>query len=75
MNFEPPFFRATIICQYLAVQVALNCIPQLPNNGLPSELKSLFKPSVLLPSQELSTYRKWRKVGAINLSITGKQQM
>lgn len=33
------------------------------SNGLPSELKSLFdKLSVLLPSQELSSYQKWRKV-------------
>lgn len=33
------------------------------SNGLPSELKSLFnKLSVFLPSQELSTYQKWRKV-------------
>lgn len=32
------------------------------SNGLPSELKSLFKLSVFLPSQEFSTYRKWRKV-------------
>ncbi|KAI4898740.1 hypothetical protein NFI96_014129 [Prochilodus magdalenae] len=31
------------------------------SNGLPSELKSLFKLSVLLPSQEFTTYRKWRK--------------
>lgn len=32
------------------------------SNGLPSELKSLFnKLSVFLPSQELSTYQKWRK--------------
>ncbi|XP_042562229.1 calcium-binding mitochondrial carrier protein SCaMC-2-A [Clupea harengus] len=31
------------------------------SNGLPSELKSLFKLSVLLPSQEFSTYQKWRK--------------
>uniref|UniRef100_A0A8B9GP22 Solute carrier family 25 member 25a n=1 Tax=Astyanax mexicanus TaxID=7994 RepID=A0A8B9GP22_ASTMX len=31
------------------------------SDGLPSELKSLFKLSVLLPSQEFSTYRKWRK--------------
>ncbi|XP_056158206.1 calcium-binding mitochondrial carrier protein SCaMC-2-A [Lampris incognitus] len=30
------------------------------SNGLPSELKSLFKLSVFLPSQEFSTYRKWR---------------
>ncbi|XP_071765999.1 calcium-binding mitochondrial carrier protein SCaMC-2-A [Centroberyx gerrardi] len=31
------------------------------SNGLPSELKSLFKLSVFLPSQEFSTYRRWRK--------------
>uniref|UniRef100_A0A8C8JDJ5 EF-hand domain-containing protein n=1 Tax=Oncorhynchus tshawytscha TaxID=74940 RepID=A0A8C8JDJ5_ONCTS len=31
------------------------------SNGLPSELKSLFKLSVFLPSQECSIYRKWRK--------------
>uniref|UniRef100_A0A3Q2PF74 Solute carrier family 25 member 25a n=1 Tax=Fundulus heteroclitus TaxID=8078 RepID=A0A3Q2PF74_FUNHE len=32
------------------------------SNGLPSELKSLFnKLSVFLPSEELSTYQKWRK--------------
>ncbi|XP_076126352.1 calcium-binding mitochondrial carrier protein SCaMC-2-A [Alosa pseudoharengus] len=31
------------------------------SNGLPSELKSLFKLSVLLPSQEFTTYQKWRK--------------
>ena len=33
------------------------------SNGLPSELKSLFdKLSVFLPSEEFSTYQKWRKV-------------
>ena len=26
MNCEPPFFRATLIWQYLAIQSALNCI-------------------------------------------------
>ncbi|KAJ8388751.1 hypothetical protein AAFF_G00129840 [Aldrovandia affinis] len=31
------------------------------SNGLPSELKSLFKLSLFLPSQEFSTYRKWKK--------------
>ncbi|XP_034728792.1 calcium-binding mitochondrial carrier protein SCaMC-2-A [Etheostoma cragini] len=32
------------------------------SNGLPSELKSLFnKLSVFLPSQEFSTYQRWRK--------------
>lgn len=33
------------------------------SNGLPSELKSLFnKLSVVLPSEEFSTYQKWRQV-------------
>ncbi|XP_012693257.1 calcium-binding mitochondrial carrier protein SCaMC-2-B isoform X6 [Clupea harengus] len=31
------------------------------SNGLPSELKSLFKLRLFLPSEEFSTYRKWRK--------------
>ncbi|KAG9335369.1 hypothetical protein JZ751_005291 [Albula glossodonta] len=31
------------------------------SNGLPSELNSLFKLSLFLPSQEFSTYRNWRK--------------
>ncbi|XP_071368621.1 calcium-binding mitochondrial carrier protein SCaMC-2-A [Centroberyx affinis] len=31
------------------------------SNGLPSELKSLFKLSMFLPSQEFSTYQRWRK--------------
>ncbi|XP_028829564.1 calcium-binding mitochondrial carrier protein SCaMC-2-B isoform X5 [Denticeps clupeoides] len=31
------------------------------SNGLPSELKSLFKLSLFLPSEEFSAYRKWRK--------------
>uniref|UniRef100_A0A3Q2XPE4 Uncharacterized protein n=1 Tax=Hippocampus comes TaxID=109280 RepID=A0A3Q2XPE4_HIPCM len=33
------------------------------SNGLPTELNSLFnKLSVFLPSQEFSTYQRWRKV-------------
>lgn len=33
------------------------------SKGLPSELKSVFnKLSVFLPSQEFSTYQKWRQV-------------
>lgn len=33
------------------------------SDGLPSELKSLFnKLCVVLPSQEFSTYQRWRKV-------------
>ena len=32
------------------------------SDRLPTELKSLFKLSVFLPSLELSKYQKWRKV-------------
>lgn len=40
------------------------------SNGLPSELKSLFnKLSVFLPSQEFSTYQRWRKVKEKSLNI------
>ncbi|KAG8554604.1 hypothetical protein GDO81_003842 [Engystomops pustulosus] len=31
------------------------------SDGLPSELKSIFSLSVLVPSQEFSTYRTWRQ--------------
>lgn len=52
------------LCLYVPVSnsdpVEVECFE---SNGLPSELKSLFnKLSVFLPSQELSTYQKWRKV-------------
>lgn len=40
------------------------------SNGLPSELKSLFnKLSVFLPSQEFSTYQRWRKVKEKSLHV------
>lgn len=40
------------------------------SNGLPSELKSLFnKLSVFLPSEEFSTYQKWRKVKEKSLYV------
>lgn len=40
------------------------------SNGLPSELKSLFnKLSVFLPSQEFSTYQRWRKVRKKTLKV------
>ncbi|KAF5928897.1 hypothetical protein HPG69_002671 [Diceros bicornis minor] len=31
------------------------------SKGLPAELKSIFKLSVLIPSQEFSTYRQWKQ--------------
>lgn len=52
------------LCLYVPVSnsdtVEVECFE---SDGLPSELKSLFnKLSVFLPSQEVSTYKKWRKV-------------
>lgn len=32
------------------------------SKGLPSELKSIFKLSVFIPSQEFSTFRQWKQV-------------
>lgn len=34
------------------------------SKGLPAELKSIFKLSVFIPSQEFSTYRQWKQVCA-----------
>lgn len=32
------------------------------SEGLPAELKSIFKLSVFIPSQEFSTFRQWKQV-------------
>lgn len=32
------------------------------SDSLPAQLKSLFKLSLFLPSQEFDSYKKWRKV-------------
>ncbi|CAL8344162.1 unnamed protein product [Lota lota] len=45
------------------------------SNGLPTELKSLFKLSVFLPSQELSKYQKWRKVSPVREESTVAGQL
>ncbi|KAK1801361.1 hypothetical protein P4O66_023046 [Electrophorus voltai] len=50
------------LCLYVPVPNADPVeVEYFESDGLPSELKSLFKLSVLLPSQEFSTYRRWRK--------------
>ncbi|MEQ2254745.1 hypothetical protein ILYODFUR_006704 [Ilyodon furcidens] len=51
------------LCLYVPVSNSdLVEVEYFESNGLPSELKSLFdKLSVFLPSQEFSTYQKWRK--------------
>lgn len=32
------------------------------SKGLPAELKSIFRLSLFIPSQEFSTYRQWKQV-------------
>ncbi|XP_051508534.1 calcium-binding mitochondrial carrier protein SCaMC-2-A [Myxocyprinus asiaticus] len=50
------------LCLYVPVHNSDQIeVEYFESKGLPSELKSLFKLSVLLPSQEFSTYQKWRK--------------
>ncbi|XP_047236302.1 calcium-binding mitochondrial carrier protein SCaMC-2-A [Girardinichthys multiradiatus] len=51
------------LCLYVPVSNSdLVEVEYFESNGLPLELKSLFdKLSVFLPSQEFSTYQKWRK--------------
>ncbi|XP_020782605.1 calcium-binding mitochondrial carrier protein SCaMC-2-A-like [Boleophthalmus pectinirostris] len=51
------------LCLYVPVSNADQVeVEYFESNGLPSELKSLFnKLSVFLPSQEFSTYQKWRQ--------------
>uniref|UniRef100_A0A673IWP2 Calcium-binding mitochondrial carrier protein SCaMC-2-A n=1 Tax=Sinocyclocheilus rhinocerous TaxID=307959 RepID=A0A673IWP2_9TELE len=49
------------LCLYVPVHNSDQVeVEYFESNGLPSELKSLKSLSVFLPSQEFSTYRKWR---------------
>lgn len=42
------------------------------SKGLPAELKSIFKLSVFIPSQEFSTYRQWKQVCMLSLCAEGQ---
>ncbi|KAI2554081.1 solute carrier family 25 member 25 [Homo sapiens] len=47
------------------------------SKGLPAELKSIFKLSVFIPSQEFSTYRQWKQCPLCtkgDLQIQGRRQ-
>lgn len=51
------------LCLYVPVSnVDHNEFEYFETNGLPSEIKSVFKLSLFLPSHELTTYRTWKKV-------------
>lgn len=43
------------------------------SKGLPAELKSIFRLSVLIPSQEFSTYRQWKQVCMLSRCGEGQQ--
>ncbi len=63
-------FKMLCLCLYVPVHNSDQIeVDYFESNGLPSELKSLKSLSVLLPSQEFSTYRKWRKVRNIQIYI------
>lgn len=42
------------------------------SKGLPAELKSIFKLSVFIPSQEFSTYRQWKQVCTLSRRAEGQ---
>ncbi|XP_046495386.1 calcium-binding mitochondrial carrier protein SCaMC-2 isoform X4 [Equus quagga] len=54
----------TMLCLCLYVPVigeAQTEFQYFESKGLPAELKSIFKLSVFIPSQEFSTYRQWKQ--------------
>uniref|UniRef100_A0A8I3MWW5 Uncharacterized protein n=1 Tax=Canis lupus familiaris TaxID=9615 RepID=A0A8I3MWW5_CANLF len=44
------------------------------SKGLPAELKSIFKLSVFIPSQEFSTYRQWKWCARDDLVVLRQKQ-
>lgn len=51
------------LCLYVPIAGAAQTEFQyFESKGLPAELKSIFKLSVFIPSQEFSTYRQWKQV-------------
>uniref|UniRef100_A0A8C2FGK8 Uncharacterized protein n=1 Tax=Cyprinus carpio TaxID=7962 RepID=A0A8C2FGK8_CYPCA len=51
------------LCLYLPVDISERIeLQYFESDSLPVQLKSLFKLSLFLPSQEFDSYRKWRKV-------------
>ncbi|XP_059406646.1 calcium-binding mitochondrial carrier protein SCaMC-2-B isoform X6 [Carassius carassius] len=58
------FFQLNMLCLCLYVSVHISERIELQyfeSDSLPAQLKSLFKLSLFLPSQEFDSYRKWRK--------------
>lgn len=50
------------LCLYVPLGEAQTEFQYFESKGLPAELKSIFKLSVFIPSQEFSTYRQWKQV-------------
>lgn len=72
-----PFWTCQLLLQWqLSTAVSMLCLclyvpligeaqtefQYFESKGLPAELKSIFKLSVFIPSQEFSTYRQWKQV-------------
>lgn len=69
-------FKMLCLCLYVPVHNSDHVeVEYFESNGLPSELKSLKSLSVLLPSQEFSTYRKWKKVKMIKMYILSNRSI
>lgn len=61
----PEAAPASMLCLCLYVPLigeAQTEFQYFESKGLPAELKSIFKLSVFIPSQEFSTYRQWKRV-------------
>lgn len=60
-----PALAVSMLCLCLYVPVVGEAQAEFQyfeSKGLPSELKSIFKLSVFIPSQEFSTFRQWKQV-------------
>ncbi|OBS69261.1 hypothetical protein A6R68_02171 [Neotoma lepida] len=59
---RPGFTSMLCLCLYVPIiGEAQTEFQYFESKGLPAELKSIFKLSVFIPSQEFSTYRQWKQ--------------
>lgn len=63
------------LCLYVPVHISEERIEfeYFESESLPAQLKSLFKLSLFLPSQEFDSYRKWRKVCSLYYEVKKKR--
>ncbi|GAB1286231.1 Calcium-binding mitochondrial carrier protein SCaMC-2 [Apodemus speciosus] len=61
-NGRNSFLSMLCLCLYMPIAgEAQTEFQYFESKGLPAELKSIFKLSVFIPSQEFSTYRQWKQ--------------